>query len=129
MKQQTFKFLIAVVVLAIICFVLQIWWNVQLPEKMKLYNGGLLLGSFVAIVTSFHLFLLRQSDGTGSAFIRNFMASTVFKFFLYMSVLIGFLLYSPTNKQTIVLHFLFYYAVFTILEVSMLYSTMTKKGK
>jgi hypothetical protein len=54
------------------------------------------------------------------------MAATMAKFFIFLSVLIGFLMFSQENKKVLALHFLFYYAVFTILEVSMLYSSMRK---
>ena len=43
-------------------------------------------------------------------------------------LLLVFLLFSTENKQALILHFLFYYAVFTVLEVSMLYGEM-QKGK
>ena len=52
----------------------------------------------------------------------------VLKFFFYFMLLLVFLLFSTENKQALILHFLFYYAVFTVLEVSMLYGEM-QKGK
>lgn len=124
--KATTKFVISVVVLSAICAGLQVVWNHQMPAEKDLQNGVLLLGIFVATVTAIHLFLLKQSGRDGKKFISSFLAASVLKFFFYMLVLIVFLLLTQENKQTLILHFLFYYAVFTVLEVSMLYSELQK---
>lgn len=99
----------------------------QMEEDMKLKSGYALLGFFVVSVVLVHLFLSRAAKGSPQGFVRSFMLATVLKFFAYLTVLIGFLLYSSENKKTLILHFLFYYAVFTVLEVSHLYSELRKK--
>ncbi len=126
MNNASIKFLIYILVVAIICVVLQFIWNAQMAESMKLKSGYILLGVFIACVTAVHIFLLRSAQGSPQGFIRNFMLATVLKFFVYLTVLIGFLLYSTENKKTLILHFLFYYAVFTTLEVAHLYSELRK---
>ena len=127
MKTPRSKFLIAVTLLTIICGFLHGIWNQQAPPNMKMHDGFWLLGIFAVGVTGFHLFLLKVSKGSGAAVVRYFMASTVFKFLFYILVLVVFLLFSTDNKTALILHFLFYYLVFTILEVSMLYKEMAKK--
>lgn len=97
-----------------------------MPDEKDLQNGILLLGIFATAVTAIHLFLLKQSGGDGKKFINSFLAASVLKFFFYMLVLIFFLLMTQENKQTLILHFLFYYAVFTVLEVSMLYNELQR---
>ncbi|MDB5284914.1 MAG: hypothetical protein JWO06_3989 [Bacteroidota bacterium] len=129
MKSSLLKFFIAVVVITVACIALQSVWNSQVPEKMKLEHGPVLLAVFPLAAIAVHLFLLNSAKGSGQFFIRGFMLSTVLKFFVYLTVLIGFLLYTPGNKQGLIIHFLFYYVVFTVLEVSMLYKQLSKMGK
>ena len=104
-------------------------WNNQAPEKYHLTNGFVLLGIFSLSITGIHLFLLNSAKGDGQAFVRKYMASTVFKFMFYILLLVVLLLFSRDNKTALILHFLFYYAVFTVLEVSFLYSELQKLKK
>ena len=126
MKSSSTKFLIAVLVATLLCAALQVLWNNQAPEKYRLTNGFVLLGIFSFSITGIHLFLLNSAKGEGQAFIRKYMASTVFKFMFYILLLVVLLLFSSDNKTALILHFLFYYAVFTVLEVSFLYSELQK---
>ena len=97
---------------------------------MRMKDGFLLLGIFAASVTAIHLILLKSSNGEGKLFVQKYLAATVFKFMFYVFLVIVFLLFSADNKTALILHFLFYYAVFTILEVSMLYTELNKlRGK
>ena len=126
MKSSVTKFLAMVFILTAVCVVLQLVWNNQMPEKMRLYDGFWLLGIFAVTVTAVHLLLLNAKGRDGNAFIRAFMLSTTLKFFFYLTVLIGFVLYSKDNRQTLAIHFLFYYFAFSALEVSMLYKEIKK---
>jgi hypothetical protein len=127
MKSATTKFLAFVFLLTCICAALQWVWNNQMPEKLRLYDGYWLLGIFAVSVTAIHLLLLNSKKSPSNSFIRAFMLSTTLKFFFYLTVLVAFLLYSKDNKQTLIIHFLFYYTVFNVLEIIMLYKEVQKK--
>lgn len=129
MPSAAVKFTGSVLALAAVCAGLQLLWNQQMPANMHLKNGFLLLGIFVVAVTAIHLFLLRSAKGDGQAFIRKYLAVTMFKFMVYIFILQVFLLFSHENKQALILHFLFYYAVFTVLEVSFLYAEIQNQKK
>lgn len=129
MKSASTKFLITVVIVTALCVVFQMVWNNQAPEKYRTENGFVLLGIFALSVTVIHLFLLNSAKGNGQAFIRKFLAGTVFKFMFYIFLLVVFLLFSSDNKTAIILHFLFYYGVFTVLEVGFLYNELGKLKK
>jgi hypothetical protein len=126
MKPASSKFLITVLVITLICVGLQLLWNSQSAEKFRIQNGFLLLGIFSLSITAIHLFLMRSAKGEPQAFVRKYLASTVFKFMFYVMLLIILLLFSADNKQALILHFLFYYAVFTVLEVGFLYNELRK---
>jgi hypothetical protein len=111
------------------CAGLQVLWNQQAPEHFRMKNGFVLLGIFSLSITAIHLYLLSSAKGEPQAFIRKYLASTVFKFMFYILLLVVFLLFSADNKTALILHYLFYYAVFTVVEVSMLYSEMQKLKK
>jgi hypothetical protein len=126
MKSSSIKFLITVFVVTVACVALQMVWNRQAPENYHLLNGYVLLGFFSLSITAIHLFLVNSAKGEPQGFIRKYMASTVFKFMFYMLLLIVLLLYTSDNKTILILHFLFYYAVFTVLEVGFLYNELRK---
>ena len=116
-----------VFVLTAICVALQWLWNTRMPEKLRLEDGFWLLGIFAVSVVAVHLLLLSANKTGGNAFIRVFMASSVIKFFIYLTVLIVFMLFTKDDKKVLAVHFLFYYLVFNILEVTMLYLETQKK--
>jgi hypothetical protein len=127
MKSKAIKFLTLVFVLTLTCGILQGVWNNQMPPQMRLYNGYCLLGVFAVTVTAVHLLLLNAKKDTPNAFIRAFMLLTTLKFFFYLTVLAIFILFTNNNKIALAVHFLFYYFVFNILEISLLYAEMRKK--
>lgn len=129
MKSSSAKFLSAVFILSAVCVGVEFLWNNQVVENMRMKNGFLLLGIFATSVAAIHLFLLQSSKGDGQQFVRKYLAATVFKFMFYILLVLVFLLFSIDNKTALILHFLFYYAVFTVLEVSMLYSELNKLKK
>lgn len=126
MGSKAIKFIISVFGLTALCVGAEIVWNSQMPPHMHITNAYLMLGIFAAITLAIHLFLLKSSAGDPKAFVRAFMTTTTLKFFVYMALLIGFIMFSTENKQSIAIHFLFYYAVFTVLEVSMLYGEINR---
>ena len=93
---------------------------------MKLKSVYFLPVFFAVTVTAVHLFLLSTLKGKTQKFVTGFMGASVFKFFIYGVVLVLLLFYSNENKQVLILHFIFYYLAFTILEVIMLYSVLKK---
>ncbi len=130
MKSPAVKFLLIVLAITLACAAGQTVFNQQAPAKFIMKNGYVLLGIFAVSVSVIHLFLLRSAQGRPQAFVTKFLGVTVFKFMFYMLLLIVYLLFTEENKMALILHFLFYYAVFTVLEVSMLYSEMEKmRGK
>ncbi len=129
MKPANRRYLFIVAALTIICAALQFIWNKQAPDGIRMNDGFILLGVFATTVTAAHFFLLSVSENAPNAFVRSFMVSTAIKLMIYMTVLIAFLLYSKDNQKVLVLHFLFYYAVFTVFEVSMLYRELSAKRK
>ena len=126
MKTAATRFVLYVIGLTLLCIGLQALVYSQLGDTARLKTGFLLLSIFVVTTLAVHLFLLKSSEGKPQVFIRAFLGTTMGKFLLYLSVLTGFLMYGPETPKVLALHFLFYYAVFTVLEVSMLYSEIRK---
>lgn len=120
------KFLITVIVVTLICAVCQLLWNTQTPERYHFLPGYALLGVFSVSVTLIHFLLMAAAKGDPQSFVRVYMASTMFKFLFYLLMLVVLLMFSEFDKRILILHFLFYYAVFTVLEVGFLYNAMQK---
>lgn len=120
-------FLIVIFLTVATCAVLQKVWNVCAPPKFVASNGFVLLAFFALSAVVVHFFLLSSAKGNAQAFVRKFMVSTVFKLLLYIFFLVVLLLFTRDSKPALILHFLFYYAVFTVLEVVLLYLELGKK--
>lgn len=115
-----------VVGLSIVCALLQFVFYRQVGDDMKLKSGYLLLAIFAFLVTLFHLILIRSAEGSAQSFIRSFMGVTAAKLLIYLSVLMLFLAFSNENKKAVAIHFLFYYAVFTVFEINQLMNDLKK---
>ena len=120
MKSATTRFIIASIALSALCALLLMAWNYYMPETKNFRNGYILILVFAITVTAVHLFLLRAASASPQTFIRGFMVATIIKFFFFLSALVIFVLFVEGNKKVIILHFLFYYAIFTVLEVGIL---------
>ena len=127
--QSSSKFLITVLAVTLVCVALQFYWNHHAPAVYVVSNGFMLLGVFSISVTLIHLFLMNSTQGRPQAFVNKYLGTTMLKFMFYMLLLIVLLLYSADNKKALILHFLFYYALFTVLEVGFLYNELQKLKK
>lgn len=126
MLSSSTKFLTTILIATILCSLLQIAWNNQATENLRIKNGFLLLAVFSTSATVVYLFLMNSAESKPQSFIRKYLASTVLKFMFYIMLLVLLLLFSKDNKPALILHFLFYYAVFTVLEVGFLYRDLKK---
>lgn len=126
MGKPAIKFLLSVIVITAICIVAELLWRMYLPPILGMHNGFVMLGIMVTTVVALHLFLLRSVEGRPQNFVRAFMVTMVLKFMLFMLLLIGFLMFTAESPKGVVLHFLLYYSLFTILEVAMLYKGVQK---
>lgn len=126
MRQPIFNFLLGVVVLTLACFAAQYVWNTNAPAHLHLYHGWALLLVFPVTVTGLHL-LLTRSGLSPQASIRTFLGTSMLKLMLYLGVLLIFLLFSKQDKKMLAVHFLAYYAVFSVFEYVMLQIAFRKK--
>ena len=122
------RFLLVVLLVTVLCAAAQTLWNMQAAEALRFPAGYFLLGFFSVTVTLIHLFLMSAAKGDGQAFVSRYLASTVMKFMFYILMLVFVLLLSKFDKRVLIVHFLFYYVVFTVLEVGFLYTEL-EKGK
>lgn len=129
MKADEIKFIVIILVTTLVLGGLQIVWNQQASTENQLHNGVPMLTIIAIAVTLVHIFLMRSSKGDPKAFVTKFMAASGLKLMLYLLVLLAFLLFETGSKKILVLHFLAYYAIFTIIEVSLLYSTLQQNKK
>ncbi len=126
MKRPEVKFIAAVIIMTAGCAVLQDVWNSKSGESLQLSYGWLLLAFFALTVTGFHLFLLRSAKGDPKVFIRSFMMVMALKLMVYALALVALLLLTTGNQKVLAAHFLAYYALFTVLEVTALYRELQK---
>jgi hypothetical protein len=126
MHSANIKFIIWLVVLTALCLAGQYMWNSQAPAALKLYHGLPLLIIFPITIAALHLYLTRPGTNAQS-FTRNFMASSGLKLFVFAGVLVIFVMFSKQDVRVVAVHFLVYYALFTVFEVLMLQKAIKKK--
>lgn len=128
-KSSVAPFLLGMFILTLLCAVFQYMWNAKVKADLSFPSGHVLLGIIVALVTGAHLLLVRAAKGSAQEFIRMYMASSVFKFLLYILVLVGFIFLTVESRKAIILCFLVYYVVFTVFEIVWLYTEMAAARK
>ena len=128
-KSSVAPFLLGMFILTLLCVVFQYMWNAKVKADLSFPSGHVLLGIIVALVTGAHLLLVRAAKGSAQEFIRMYIASSVFKFLLYILVLVGFIFLTVESRKAIILCFLVYYVVFTVFEIVWLYTEMAAARK
>jgi hypothetical protein len=128
-KSSVAPFLLRMFILTLLCATFQYMWNAKVKADLSFPSGYVLLGIIVALVTSAHLLLVRAAKGSAQEFIRMYMASSMFKFLLYILVLVGFIFLTVESRKAIILCFLVYYVVFTVFEIVWLYTEMAAARK
>lgn len=128
-KYSVAPFLLGMFVLTLLCAAFQYMWNAKVKADLSFPSGYVLLGIIVALVTGAHFLLVRAAKGSAQEFIRMYMASSVFKFLLYILVLVGFIFLTEESRKAIILCFLVYYMVFTVFEIVWLYTEMAAARK
>lgn len=104
------------------------WFYNQSVDIQYTHKAGWFAFGFFAIVTGLvHLFLLRAAQKDPKAFIKGFMASSAIKIFIYLGFLVIFVLFMRENAVVFIAEFAIFYFVFTIFEVSLLYSSLRPK--
>jgi hypothetical protein len=101
-------------------------WNAITPPKFHLDNPYYLLFFFSIVTFIVHVFVSSSSDTKHSSFIRRFMAATVIKLMLYISVLAVTLILGFSQPTGLIMLFLVYYVLFTLFEVATLYRSLNK---
>jgi hypothetical protein len=92
-------------------------------------RGWVAFAVFAAVTGLVHLFLLRAAQKDPKAFIKGFMAASAIKIFVYLGFLVIFVLFMRVNAVVFIAEFAAFYFIFTIFEVSLLYSSLRpKKG-
>lgn len=126
MTTDTNRFLFAFGITTIALAFLQWIWNNYGPAHLTTPYGYYILGMFALVTFVFHMAMLKSSNGNPQAFVRTFLAGTTLKMFAYMGILVVLFVSGLQGARAFTLIFLFYYIVYTALEVGLLYSGIKK---
>lgn len=128
MSSPLVRFLLLAVLLTAICAGFMAFWKNSAQLDLVMQSGYVLLLAVAVTSALPHIYLLVSAGGDAKAFVRRFMGGTVLKFFVYMGIIMGYMLFTPESKKAVVLYFLMAYIPFTLLEVSTLYTELRKAG-
>jgi hypothetical protein len=75
---------------------------------------------FVLLLIS-KIILFRITSGNDRKFTQTFLGITIFRFLLYLAVLITYSLLFPADAVRFIISFFIFYFLYTVLEISYLY--------
>ncbi len=111
------KYLKQIIVVVIILVLLTQFWNMLLPDWKAAPWWPLFLLFFLIVTLTAHFIILRTLKKSPRKFIGMFMALTLGKLVLYLTVLVLNVIFTPFPKASVIAPFLLYYIVFTFFEV------------
>ncbi len=103
------------------------FYNQSVDPQYTHPRGWIAFAVFATVTGLVHLFLLRAAQKDPKAFVKGFMAASAIKIFVYLGFLVLFVLFMRVNAVVFIAEFAVFYFVFTIFEVSLLYSSLRPK--
>ena len=91
--------------------------SILIPDSVDISTWTLLV-YFLFITMLFHFGLVQASKGRPQVFIRYYMASTTFKLFIHMSIVVIYALFNKEDAIRFISTFLVLYIIFTAFEVA-----------
>jgi hypothetical protein len=128
MNSPLARFLLLAALLTGLCAAFMAFWKNTAQPELVMQSGYVFLLAVAVTSALPHIYLLVSAGGNAQAFVRRFMGGTVLKFFVYIGIIMGYMLFTPESKKAVVLYFLMAYIPFTLLEVSTLYTELRKAG-
>lgn len=92
-----------------------------LPEKVAYKEFWVIQLVMILATLLFHYGLTRSAKSGGQAFVRYFMGATSVKLMIFMMVMIVYGLINKDAAFAFILHFFFFYFLYTIYEVAASY--------
>lgn len=92
-------------------------WNETASEKFFIPDIWFAFLFFIAATLVVHAQMVQAGKKRPGLFIRNFMALTVIKFFVYLIIIVAYCLLKPANAVAFSAGFLLLYFFFSAFEV------------
>ena len=100
-----------------------------LPSKLQYHHYIYILFFFTASTAAFHYGLAKSAEAGGKYFIRYYMGATGLKLLMYVAIIVIYATINKAGVAAFALCFLFFYVMFTILEVAVSFSQFGSKMK
>jgi hypothetical protein len=99
-----------------------------IPPKFYFAKATYLIVFFFLVTLVFHAGLLRSSNKSNNRSIVNyFMIGTTLKFLVFLAIIIGYGLLKTGNAIAFMSNFFALYILYTVFEVSVIYSQFSSK--
>ena len=95
-------------------------WNKTADEKLFVQDIWFAFAFFIAATGVVHLRMVKAGKERSGLLVRNFMAVTVIKFFVYLLIIVAYCLLKPASAVNFATGFLLLYFLFSAFEVSAL---------
>lgn len=116
MKYNHFTFFLKLILLSALLFLIFYLSINSFPAIINKFYPFII--SFFAIITlGFHILLSKKKENKFSSFVNNFMAFTMLKLLIYLTVLLVMVFADKTNAKSFIITYFINYLIFTSFEV------------
>ena len=121
------RFLVRLLIYSAAVFALFYFAEDQLPKRFAFHAYWKIQIFMIVVAWVSHAGLEKAGLKGNQHFIRQFMATTGLKLFLYMIVMVG---YAVLNRETAVgfiVHFFLMYVLYTVFEITFIYKRLSSR--
>ena len=115
------RFFIIFVPFALVLFGLSVLFARLAPQNLVSQALLLMVPFFFIVVTASRIIFSTIVKNKPKLFTNTYFAITVFRFLLYLGIIIGYALIFPQDAAPFIISFFFFYFLFTSLEVASMY--------
>ena len=121
------KFYLRLFLLSTLVAAILLGWNTFGPLNFRNTFSWYALVFFIISTAVIHYFMQESAKKSPQVFVRSFMAVTTIKLLAYLLFIVVIMMNRPPGVKVFVLHFLFFYFIYTSFETYQLFKSQVKK--
>jgi hypothetical protein len=120
-------FLLRLLAYSIAVYAILFFANDQLPVRFAFAGFWKIQLFMVAVAWIAHSALEKAGQKGNQYFVRQFMATTGLKLFLYMIVMVGYAVLNRESAVGFIVHFFVLYLLYSVFEIALIYKRLSAR--
>lgn len=121
------RFTVRLIIYSLVVFALFYFTEELLPERFAFDAFWQIQIFMIAVALVSHAGLEKAGKKSNQHFIRQFMATTGLKLFLYMIVMVGYAVLNRESAVGFIVHFFMMYVLYTVFEIAFIYKRLSAR--